>query len=312
MNHNRKHVRGIFEHVRLVTALRILASAIVLALFIYAIAPQAFVSSEVRFTDGSRQGLGIVPASGESCNSSPSANRDTACPGDMCFNLEGVQGGPPDGYYGYETTGVYRLCCPNGYTNDTFNCYPPGNPPGPGTGTGTGTGTGSGTGTGTGTGTGQPPQPQCTPSYYCSGNNLRHVNSSCADTFVQACAYQCAGGACITAPSPNFVPFVATIPPARGGGTFNATGHLQARPTLVRAGENTQLYWNVGNVSRCTVTGTNGDSFSGSFSGASGRTTGAINTRTTFTLNCTALPTATPSTITESVIVNVAPKFQEQ
>ena len=91
----------------------------------------------------------------------------------------------------------------------------------------------------------------------------------------------------------------------------DATGRLQVRPTLVRAGDDAQIYWNVTNVTGCTVTGTNGSSWSGASSGASGQNTGTILTRTTFTLHCTALPTGNPPTIDESVIVNVAPSFNE-
>lgn len=187
-----------------------------------------------------------------------------------------------------------------------------------------------------------PPPPQCAAYFYCSGSNLYYVNSSCTTSFVQTCGYQCAGGACIVAPPPSFVPFVAMIPipsdsggsgtgtgtgsgggsgtgggtgtgsgTGTGGGTFMSTGHLQVRPTLVRVGDDAQIYWNLTNVTSCTVTGTNGFSSSGASSGAAGQNTGEIQTRTTFTLHCTALPTGNPPTVTESVIVNVAPSFNE-
>ncbi len=106
---------------------------------------------------------------------------------------------------------------------------------------------------------------------------------------------------------PSFVPFTTTAP----GFVFNASGHLQARPTLVRANEKTRLYWKLTNVSSCTVTGTNGDSWSGSHSGNSGALSSAIVTRTTYTLRCTALPRSGGANITESVIINIAPRFNE-
>lgn len=279
-----------YDHPETVVAIRIVLVASAIAFLSYLLVPHAFVSSEVDFADQSRSGLFLVPASGGSCDSSPSANRDTACPGDMCFNLEGTQGGPPGGYFLHETFGVYRLCCPNGFSYDTYSCYPPGG------------GTGSGTGTGTGSPSG------CVPSYYCTGNTLNYVNNACGTSVVQTCGYQCAGGACVVPPPPTFVPTPSTPP---GGGTFMSTGHLQARPTLVRSGDTVQLYWTLSHVQNCTVTGTNGDSFTGASSGAAGRTSGAIVSRTTFTLNCTALPTATPASVTESIIVNVAPIFNE-
>lgn len=146
-----------------------------------------------------------------------------------------------------------------------------------------------------------PVVPGCRPGFYCNANNLYYTDNRCESAFVQACAYRCAGGACVVAPPPIPVPDPV-------GGT---SGRLEARPTLVRAGDSTKLYWHYTNVTRCTVTGTNGDSFTATYAGASGRTSGPINTRTTFTLNCTAIPSATPSTVTESVIINVAPAFIE-
>jgi hypothetical protein len=71
------------------------------------------------------------------------------------------------------------------------------------------------------------------------------------------------------------------------------------------------LYWNVENVSNCTVTSNNGDALSGASSGASGTTTKPLVAQTTYTLLCNALPKVTPATITESIVVNIAPVFQE-
>jgi hypothetical protein len=108
-------------------------------------------------------------------------------------------------------------------------------------------------------------------------------------------------------PNPNFIPFSATNP----GGTFTANGHLQAKPQLLTKDSVTHVYWNAENVSSCAVTGTNGDSFTGASSGSSGRTSGPIPSKTTYTLVCEPLPGASSGTIQESVDVNIVPVFQE-
>jgi hypothetical protein len=80
----------------------------------------------------------------------------------------------------------------------------------------------------------------------------------------------------------------------------------------------TKVYWNVSNVSGCTVTpsngsawviaGTAGNSWTSS-PGSAGQASAAITQRTTFTLSCAALDT---SSIHETVTVNIAPVFQEK
>ena len=70
-------------------------------------------------------------------------------------------------------------------------------------------------------------------------------------------AYCSAGSAACLYPPPSPVP----------DNPNNLTGHLQTRPTIVPKGKTTRVFWNISNVSSCTVTGTNGDSWSGSTSG---------------------------------------------
>lgn len=142
----------------------------------------------------------------------------------------------------------------------------------------------------------------CTPSNICSNGN---VVNSCTGATVQTCSYQCGAGACISPPPPETGEFGAT----NGGAAFTASGHLQAKPQLVRSGAVTYVYWNLTNVSSCAVTGSNGNSWTGSFSGTAGKTSLPIVQRTTFTLSCTGLDS---STVTESQVVNVIPVFQEQ
>lgn len=151
----------------------------------------------------------------------------------------------------------------------------------------------------------------CTPSVVCStGTSVRIVSASCSVRTV-ACpdGWSCSSGACIPPPDPSFVTFTGSAP--NGGGSFTATGHLQARPTLVRSGSPTYLYWSVENVSSCTVSDGNGNTWSGSSSPAAGQASMPLAGRTTFTLDCTPLR-GSSATVHESVVVNVAPSFQEQ
>jgi hypothetical protein len=145
----------------------------------------------------------------------------------------------------------------------------------------------------------------CKPQNTCLGG--ANVINSCTGRVVEACQWGCIDGACLP-PPPAYTAFTGTLP---NGTTFTADGHLQGRPLLVRLGDTTQLYWNVENVSNCTVTSNNGDALSGASSGASGTTTKPLVAQTTYTLFCNALPKVTPATITESIIVNIAPVFQE-
>jgi hypothetical protein len=95
---------------------------------------------------------------------------------------------------------------------------------------------------------------------------------------------------------------------------------LQVKPSLLRSGDTTQVYWQVANVSRCTVVGSNGDGVLGSgtgiwnikFSGAAGKTSSPITEKTDYTLSCTPLLGAQSQPIGETVTVNVVPVFQEQ
>ena len=121
--------------------------------------------------------------------------------------------------------------------------------------------------------------------------------------------YTRVGNACVPPNTPGFVGFTTT----QG---FTASGHLEVRPSLVRSGDTTRVYWNVTNVRDCTVRGTNGDGTTGAqwnqvSSGPAGIVTSAIGSRTDYTLFCHSLVGATPSTITETRTVNVIPRWFE-
>jgi hypothetical protein len=106
----------------------------------------------------------------------------------------------------------------------------------------------------------------------------------------------------------SFTSFTATNP---NGSTFTANGRLQVRPALVRPGATARLYWNVPDAQSCTVTGTNGDSWSAIQSPTAGRTTSALTAMTRYTLNCTAYAGVTPATIQDTATVLLSPEFSE-
>lgn len=87
-----------------------------------------------------------------------------------------------------------------------------------------------------------------------------------------------------------------------GSGSGGVDGALVAQPLTVKAGSNTTLIWETEGVDSCTVTGTNGDSFTGT---SATRSSGTINEETIFTLACD------DGAVTDSVKVKVIPIFQE-
>jgi hypothetical protein len=140
----------------------------------------------------------------------------------------------------------------------------------------------------------------CTPAYSCSSQTIQYTNAACAVSNVTTCvspAFCSTGSAtCLYAP----VEYVTS---------GSLTGHLQAAPQIVTQGTPTRLYWNLNNVESCTITGTNGDSYSGASSPAGGRQTSAIEQQTIYTLSCAG---SDGSTVEETQTVNILPVFNEQ
>ncbi|MHB1086767.1 MAG: hypothetical protein ACYCZ0_03400 [Minisyncoccota bacterium] len=126
----------------------------------------------------------------------------------------------------------------------------------------------------------------CSVYNFCRGSDVYQRTASCTDQFVRSCAFGCANGVCLGAPAP--------------------TGFLRAKPSLVRSGDTTTVEWSATQVSSCTVTGTNGDSWSGK-SGT--QTSGDITSKTTYTLSCIGLD---ESILEMTAVVNVTPIFDEQ
>ena len=156
----------------------------------------------------------------------------------------------------------------------------------------------------------------CASSYFCL-NGDRYLGDpniappTCPRT-LEACqsGYTCSAGACLAPPSIVFIPFTANDHGSPSG-TFEATGHIKAVPSLLQSGGTTWVYWNVNNATSCTVTGSNGDSWTGLSSGVSGLQTSPITGQTTYTLRCDALLGAIPPTITEVDTVNLVPIYRE-
>ena len=78
----------------------------------------------------------------------------------------------------------------------------------------------------------------------------------------------------------------------------------------MRPGRTTRIHWNVDNVESCTVTGSNGDSWTALDSGNPGKLSSAITERTSYTLNCDTYGDTAFSP--ETIYVNVVPVFQER
>jgi len=83
---------------------------------------------------------------------------------------------------------------------------------------------------------------------------------------------------------------------------------LRAIPSLVRSGNTTKVHWSTQCVVSCSVSGSNGDAWSGLTSPLGGETSRPITAETTYTLSCRALDGAT---LTKSATVRIIPTFQE-
>lgn len=144
----------------------------------------------------------------------------------------------------------------------------------------------------------------CTAAYSCSDStHIIYTDAYCAVTPVATCTSPgfCSSGSstCIY-PEPEVEPV---------GPNDEYSGHLVVRPPIIRRGSSAKLYWNVENVESCTVTGTNGDSWSTTTSGDDGQNSSGIEQQTIFTLSCDAYGSYTFES--ESVTVNVQPIFDE-
>ncbi len=153
----------------------------------------------------------------------------------------------------------------------------------------------------------------CTPStvYTCSGSQTvvkTDTNISCQQTITNT---SCTVPQFCSAGSPTCLwPQIYDV----GG----LAGQLTAKPSLVRKNATSTISWNIGNASSCSVTGTNGDSWTGLSAAASNCThvpsgcwSSPIPQQTFYTLSCTPLDTSKPQYI-ENATVNILPDYQEK
>jgi len=151
--------------------------------------------------------------------------------------------------------------------------------------------------------------PTCTPStvYLCGGAGNETIIASSTDA---QCNHTQTSGTTCASPQYCQAPSSSCLAPAiYFNQSGNYTGNLQLTPTLVQSGETTQVHWSVADAQSCTVTGSNGDSWTGLQSPAGGETSKPIPSQTTYTLSCEAY--ANNPNITETETVNVTPVFQE-
>lgn len=136
------------------------------------------------------------------------------------------------------------------------------------------------------------------PFLYCgTGANANNIYQrtysgapACAqlDNFYATCRYGCTNGSCNPAST-----------------TSDAT--ITARPGLIARGNVAQIVWSSVGTTACTVTSSNGNSWTG-VTGT--QNSNPINAQTTFTLTCTARGTG--ASIVKTATVNVLPIFDEQ
>ena len=139
----------------------------------------------------------------------------------------------------------------------------------------------------------------CTASYTCNGDTIVYQSPRCDVSNIATCdapSFCSAGSSGCLMPPPTF----------NQSGIY--TGHLQVHPQLVRRGGAANIFWNVDNVTDCTVTSPI-NSFTGKTSGPFGQRSKPIFQQTVFTLSCAGLD---GSTIHETATAGVAPVFQER
>lgn len=97
-----------------------------------------------------------------------------------------------------------------------------------------------------------------------------------------------------------------------GGGAGGAASpdlSLRAVPSLLRKGQTTKVTWSATRVTSCTVSGSNGDSWTGLTSPVGGALSSAISQQVIYTLSCT---NAAGTAFSQRATVNVLPGWQEQ
>lgn len=102
-----------------------------------------------------------------------------------------------------------------------------------------------------------------------------------------------------------------------GGGDGGGSGallllpdlDLRVVPSLLRSGDTTKVNWSSENVASCSVSGQNGDAWTGLLSPVGGQTSKPIMAQTTYTLTCVDLY---GGTLTKQATVRIIPSFRER
>lgn len=151
-------------------------------------------------------------------------------------------------------------------------------------------GTSQCTGTGAG-GIGTELEFSCTPTWSCAGNTITHTNALCVVTNETLCTapYFCSAGSSVCL---NGTP----------------SGSLSLSRRIVQTNATVQVHWTTQDAASCTVTGTNGDSWS-TTSGT--HTSRAITEKTIYTLACDGLDSDTTVDFTEEETVVTLPFWKE-
>ena len=104
-------------------------------------------------------------------------------------------------------------------------------------------------------------------------------------------------------------------PPPAPVSNLSGAAPITALPKIIKPGVPATVSWDVSNVTSCSVTGSNGDSWSGVSSSlatcthsGSGCSSAPITKATTFTISCTGLG----GNLSGSAAVSLTPKFQER
>ena len=82
--------------------------------------------------------------------------------------------------------------------------------------------------------------------------------------------------------------------------------NIYAKPPLIRTGGTSVIKWQGREVTACTVTGENGDTWEGT---SGERTSSTLDRATTYTLTCTAF---NGQTVTDQATVDIAPTWEEE
>lgn len=142
-----------------------------------------------------------------------------------------------------------------------------------------------------------------TQGYQCVSGTSVHTAADCSISN-DICSTHGTGWFCATDNG------LCTAPPAPEAGTNldGSDGALSTKPSLVKSGETTKVIWTIDNANICTVTGSNGDFWSGIASASGGETSSPITQRTVFTIACSG----DGGTLQGTADVNLVPEWQEK